>query len=69
MGNRGVLYHDGQFDDARLLINLAQTAVRHGGCLMNYAKVVGLINESDRIAGVRWLDTRPDPNCPVGRAA
>src|SRR5437763_5565888 len=26
----GVLYYDGQFDDARLLINLAQTAERHG---------------------------------------
>jgi glycerol-3-phosphate dehydrogenase len=27
----GVLYYDGQFDDARLLINLVQTAARAGG--------------------------------------
>ena len=31
----GVLYHDGQFDDARLAINMAQTAAAHGGCLFN----------------------------------
>jgi glycerol-3-phosphate dehydrogenase len=37
----GVLYYDGQFDDARLLINLAQTAVEKGAALLNYAPVVG----------------------------
>ncbi len=47
----GVLYYDGQFDDSRLLVNLAQTAWAHGGCLVNYARVLrwrkggdGLIN-------------------------
>jgi len=29
----GVVYHDGQFDDARLAINLAQTAAELGGTL------------------------------------
>jgi glycerol-3-phosphate dehydrogenase len=38
----GVLYHDGQFDDSRLLINLAQTAAEQGACLLNYARVTGL---------------------------
>ncbi len=52
----GVLYHDGQFDDARLLINMAQTAVRHGACAINYAKVVGLVQEGPRTSGVRWQD-------------
>ncbi len=56
MGSRGVLYHDGQFDDARLLVNLAQTAVRHGGCLINYAKVTGLVKDDARVAGVHWQD-------------
>lgn len=56
MCSRGVLYHDGQFDDARLLINLAQTAARYGGCLVNYAQVTGLIKENDRVAGVKWKD-------------
>lgn len=55
-GRRGVLYHDGQFDDARLLINLAQTAVQQGGCLVNYAKVTGLVRDNARVAGVAWQD-------------
>jgi len=38
----GTRYYDGQFDDARLAINLAQTAVEHGACLLNHAPVVGL---------------------------
>lgn len=49
----GIIYYDGQFDDTRLLINLVQTAVAHGGTLLNYCDVVGLIkNRSDAIAGV-----------------
>ena len=43
-GLRGsVLYHDGQFDDARLAIHLAQTAVRHGAVVLNYCRVKGLL--------------------------
>jgi glycerol-3-phosphate dehydrogenase len=37
----GVMYYDGQFDDARLLINLAQTAAEQGGTLLNYCRVSG----------------------------
>src|ERR1700678_4310377 len=36
----GVLYYDGQFDDSRLLIDLAQTAESEGAALLNYARVV-----------------------------
>jgi glycerol-3-phosphate dehydrogenase len=43
----GVQYHDGQFDDARLLIDLASTAARHGACLLNYARVVSLAKNGD----------------------
>ncbi len=35
----GVLYHDGQFDDARLAIDLARTAVDHGACVLNHMSV------------------------------
>jgi glycerol-3-phosphate dehydrogenase len=42
----GIVYHDGQFDDARLLIHLAETAVRHGSVLLNYARVDGLTHDS-----------------------
>ena len=38
----GVLYHDGQFDDSRLLIDLARTAVSKGACLVNYAPLIQL---------------------------
>jgi len=38
----GVVYHDAQFDDARLALALAQTAADHGATLLNYARVVAL---------------------------
>jgi glycerol-3-phosphate dehydrogenase len=43
----GVKYHDGQFDDARLLIDLASTAAAHGACLLNYTRVVALSKDSE----------------------
>jgi glycerol-3-phosphate dehydrogenase len=43
----GVKYHDGQFDDARLLIDLASTAAQHGACLLNYARVVSFEKDGD----------------------
>ena len=48
----GVLYHDGQFDDARLAINLAQTAAQCGGVLLNYCRVDGLLKAGGKIVGV-----------------
>jgi glycerol-3-phosphate dehydrogenase len=53
----GVVYHDGQFDDSRLAINLAQTAVEQGATVLNYIKVTKLIKTgSGKIAGVEALD-------------
>ncbi len=53
----GVLYFDGQFDDARLAINIAQTAVEQGGVLLNYMKVGGLkTTASGRVSGVEVVD-------------
>ncbi len=52
----GVVYHDGQFDDARLLINMARTATDHGAALVNYAHVTGLINAQGKITGVEIID-------------
>ena len=43
----GVLYYDGQFDDSRLLIDLAQTAEHQGAVLLNYARVTGLLHDAD----------------------
>jgi glycerol-3-phosphate dehydrogenase len=53
----GVLYYDGQFDDARLLINLAQTAAEQGAALVNYARVTGLHKDDDGfVEGVSFVD-------------
>jgi glycerol-3-phosphate dehydrogenase len=53
----GVLYHDGQFDDARLLVNLAQTAFEQGATIINYAKVNDLVKDSAGfLTGVRVVD-------------
>ena len=53
----GVVYYDGQFDDARLLINLIATAAEHGATLLNYAKVTGVRKGADGIvSGVFWED-------------
>jgi len=53
----GVVYYDGQFDDTRLLINLAATASEQGATLLNYAKVTALHKSSDGIvSGVDWVD-------------
>ena len=53
----GVIYYDGQFDDARLAINLAQTIVENGGTVLNYAPVTGLLKSSDNmVCGVQARD-------------
>ncbi len=52
----GVLYHDGQFDDSRLAINLAQTAEEHGATLINYCKLTSLTKTDKRITGVVLQD-------------
>jgi glycerol-3-phosphate dehydrogenase len=52
----GVLYYDGQFDDARLAITLAQTAVERGAVLANYVACVGLLKERGLVAGVMARD-------------
>lgn len=53
----GVIYHDGQFDDSRLAINIAQTAVENGACLLNYVKVVNLLkDDKNQVIGVQALD-------------
>jgi glycerol-3-phosphate dehydrogenase len=48
----GVLYHDGQFDDARLAISIAQTAAQHGAAMLNYFSVTGFLKIQKKICGV-----------------
>ena len=48
----GVLYFDGQFDDSRLAINLAQTATDYGAAVINYFGVTGFIKDDGKLKGV-----------------
>lgn len=53
----GVIYYDGQFDDARLLVDLAETACRQGAVLLNYAEVTGLVRDAEGfVEGVEFRD-------------
>jgi glycerol-3-phosphate dehydrogenase len=53
----GVLYYDGQFDDARLAITLLRTFEDHGGVAINYMRAAGLTkSDRGRITGVRARD-------------
>lgn len=48
----GIIYYDGQFDDSRLAITLAQTAADQGASVLNYMKVIELIKEQNHVTGV-----------------
>ncbi|HWR94093.1 MAG TPA: glycerol-3-phosphate dehydrogenase/oxidase [Flavobacterium sp.] len=49
----GVLYYDGQFDDSRLAINLAQTATENNACILNYTKATELLKDNNnKIKGI-----------------
>ena len=52
----GVMYHDGQFDDARLAISLALTFADLGGVAVNYLQVTGIFKEDNLVAGVLARD-------------
>ena len=49
----GVIYHDGQFDDARMAISLALTADKEGANLLNYMEVTGVEKDNNMLKGVR----------------
>ncbi len=54
----GVIYYDGQFDDTRLLIHLADTAADQGAVLLNYAPAVEITRGADGFAdGVVAIDS------------
>lgn len=52
----GVLYWDGQFDDARLALALARTAARQGALVVNHCPVIELRHANQRVSGVRCTD-------------
>jgi glycerol-3-phosphate dehydrogenase len=52
----GVIYYDGQFDDSRLAIDLARTAVDQGATVANYVRVEALVKTGGMVAGVEVRD-------------
>lgn len=65
----GVIYFDGQFDDARLAIALARTAAGFGAAIANYVECVGLMKENGKVCGVLARDTETGEELEIlGRA-
>jgi len=56
----GVIYYDGQFDDARLAINLAESVYDQGGTPINYMKVTDLLQSGGKVKGVKVVDVEAD---------
>lgn len=53
----GVVYHDGQFDDSRLAVNIAQSCIENGATVLNHFKVKNLQkNENGIVNGVIAID-------------
>ncbi|RII25419.1 MAG: FAD-dependent oxidoreductase [Geobacter sp.] len=52
----GVVYHDGQFDDARLAVALARTLANLGGTPLTYVRVTELVKEHGLVTGVTARD-------------
>ncbi len=60
----GVLYIDGQFDDARFLVHLAATAVDHGAVVLNHARVTHLLRDGHgAVTGARFTDAVSGEPC------
>ncbi|WP_437918316.1 FAD-dependent oxidoreductase [Sphingobacterium sp. LRF_L2] len=54
----GIAYFDGQFDDARFAINLAQTANEHGATVLNYTNVIQITKDKNgKATGVIFTDS------------
>jgi glycerol-3-phosphate dehydrogenase len=52
----GILYHDGQFDDARYAIALLRTFQELGGTAINYMEASGFIEENKQVVGIQAID-------------
>ena len=52
----GFRYYDCQTDDARLTLQIAQTARRYGALIANHAEVTDLLHFGDRVVGARVRD-------------
>lgn len=61
----GVVYTDGQFDDARLLIDMACEASRRGACIVNYASVESIAGSKESGFEVSFCDSETNAEYTV----
>ena len=52
----GVVYYDGQFNDARMAVTLALTAQKHGAVVANHVEVLSLEKAGGTLCGARVRD-------------
>lgn len=62
----GILYYDGQFDDARLAIAILRTLLDQGGVALNYAPVTGLLKRNGLVSGVAVEDSETGARFEIG---
>jgi glycerol-3-phosphate dehydrogenase len=51
-----ILYHDGQFNDARLALSIARTAVDYGATVINYTRCTEFIHLNGQLSGAILMD-------------
>lgn len=62
----GVQYFDGQFDDARLALNLGQTAAENGATILNYTEAVAIHKDSlGKVNGLTFIDRETNQSFTV----
>lgn len=52
----GVVYYDGQFNDARMAVTLALTAQKHGAAILTHAEAISLEKNAGKVCGARVRD-------------
>ncbi len=56
----GILYHDGQFDDARYAVALLRTLQDLGGTAINYVEAVAFLESNGKTIGIQARDREGD---------
>lgn len=64
-----ILYHDGQFDDARLALALARTAEDHGALVLNYVRCTEVLKREGKVCGAVAQDEESGETRRVEAAA
>jgi len=60
-----IMYHDGQFDDARLAVALARTAVDRHAAVANYVRAERFLYDGGRVCGVLASDRESGRNFEI----